>query len=64
EFDSVDFVLEIPAGAPAAQDAQLSVEQAQRYARDMSQLLARSMAKRAKLDDKNNADTPANADKA
>lgn len=51
EFDSVDFVLEIPAGAPASQDAQLSVEQAQRYARDMSQLLARSMAKRVKLDD-------------
>lgn len=63
EFDSVDFVLEIPAGAPAAQDAQLSVEQAQRYARDMSQLLARSMAKRAKVDEKNNADTPAEAGK-
>jgi hypothetical protein len=47
EFGSVDFVLEIPAGAPASQDAQLSVEQAQRYARDMSQLLARSMAKKA-----------------
>lgn len=46
EFDSVDFVLEIPAGAPASQDAQLSVEQAQRYARDMSQLMARSMSKR------------------
>lgn len=63
EFDSVDFVLEIPAGAPAAQDAQLSVEQAQRYARDMSQLLARSMAKRVKVEDKNNADTPAQAGK-
>ncbi len=63
EFDSVDFVLEIPAGAPAAQDAQLSVEQAQRYARDMSQLLARSMAKRSRLDDKNNADAPAQAGK-
>jgi hypothetical protein len=48
EFDSVDFVMEIPAGAPAAQDAQLSVEQAQRYAHDMSSLLARSMSKRAK----------------
>lgn len=46
DFESVDFVLEIPAGAPASQDAQLSVEQAQRYARDMSQLLARSMSKR------------------
>lgn len=46
DFDSVDFVMEIPAGAPASQDAQLSVEQAQRYARDMSSLLARSMAKR------------------
>lgn len=46
EFDAVDFVLEIPAGAPATQDAQLSVEQAQRYARDMAQLLARSMSKR------------------
>jgi signal transduction histidine kinase len=51
EFESVDFVLEIPAGAPATQDAQLSVEQAQRYARDMSQLLARSMSKRVKLDE-------------
>lgn len=50
EFESVDFVLEIPAGAPASQDAQLSVEQAQRYARDMSQLLARSMAKRVQDD--------------
>ncbi|WP_290869244.1 ATP-binding protein [Aquabacterium sp.] len=46
DFDGVDFVLEIPAGAPASQDAQLSVEQAQRYARDMSQLLARSMSKK------------------
>lgn len=46
EFDSVDFVMEIPAGAPVAQDAQLSVEQAQRYAFDMSSLLARSMAKK------------------
>jgi signal transduction histidine kinase len=46
EFDSVDFVLEIPAGAPATQDAQLSVEQAQRYARDMAQLMARSMSRR------------------
>jgi hypothetical protein len=41
EFDAVDFVMELPAGAPAAQDAQLSVEQAQRYARDMAQLMAR-----------------------
>lgn len=48
DFDAVDFVMEIPAGAPASQDAQLSVEQAQRYARDMSSLLARSMAKRVK----------------
>lgn len=48
EFDSVDFVLELPAGAPTTQDAQLSVEQAHRYARDMSELLARSMARRAK----------------
>jgi signal transduction histidine kinase len=46
EFDSVDFVLEIPAGAPATQDAQLSVQQAQRYAHDMAQLMARSMSKR------------------
>ena len=64
EFDSVDFVLEIPAGAPASQDAQLSVEQAQRYARDMSQLLARSMAKRATTDKDNTATTPAEAGKA
>ena len=48
EFDSVDFVLELPAGAPSTQDAQLSVEQAHRYAHDMSELLARSMARRAK----------------
>ena len=47
EFDSVDFVMELPAGAPLMQDAQLSVEQAQRYARDMSRLLARSMARKA-----------------
>lgn len=64
EFDSVDFVLEIPAGAPASQDAQLSVEQAQRYARDMSQLMARSMAKRVKLDDNNSAPVPLGVDKA
>jgi len=43
----VDFVLEIPAGAPASQDAQLSVEQAQRYAHDMSQLMARAARKKA-----------------
>jgi nitrogen-specific signal transduction histidine kinase len=64
EFDSVDFVLEIPAGAPASQDAQLSVEQAQRYARDMSQLLARSMAKRVQLDEKNNGTASADASKS
>jgi signal transduction histidine kinase len=52
EFDSVDFVLEIPAGAPASQDAQLSVEQAQRYAHDMSQLMARSMARKVKPETK------------
>lgn len=64
EFDSVDFVLEIPAGAPASQDAQLSVEQAQRYARDMSQLMARSMAKRVKMDDNSSAPVPLGVDKA
>jgi light-regulated signal transduction histidine kinase (bacteriophytochrome) len=64
EFDSVDFVLEIPAGAPATQDAQLSVEQAQRYAKDMSQLLARSMAKRVKLNEPGNTPPPVNAGKA
>ena len=63
EFDSVDFVLEIPAGAPASQDAQLSIEQAQRYARDMSQLLARRSSKQAKLKDKHNVDAPSVADK-
>lgn len=47
EFDAVDFVIEIPAGAPATQDAQMSVEQAQRYARDMAQLMARSARRRA-----------------
>jgi Histidine kinase-, DNA gyrase B-, and HSP90-like ATPase len=46
DFDAVDFVMEIPAGAPVSQDAQLSVEQAQRYAKDMAQLMARSMGKR------------------
>ena len=51
DFDGVDFVLEIPAGAPVSQDAQLSVEQAQRYAKDMSQLLARSMSKRVRISD-------------
>ncbi len=50
DADGVDFVLEIPAGAPASQDAQLSVEQAQRYARDMSLLMARSMRKHVKLE--------------
>lgn len=48
EFDAVDFVMELPAGAPATQDAQISIEQAQRYARDMSQLLARSMSRQKK----------------
>lgn len=46
EFDSVDFVMELPAGAPSTQDAQISVAQAQRYAQDMSKLLARSMARK------------------
>jgi nitrogen-specific signal transduction histidine kinase len=63
EFESVDFVMEIPAGAPALQDAQLSVEQAQRYARDMSQLMARSMAKRVKQDDNNNTPAPVDVGK-
>lgn len=49
DFDGVDFVLEIPAGAPVSQDAQLSVEQAHRYAKDMSELLARSMSKRVQV---------------
>jgi hypothetical protein len=48
DFDGVDVVLEIPAGAPTTQDAQLSVEQAQRYARDMAQLLSRQAKKQAK----------------
>ncbi|PXW96518.1 signal transduction histidine kinase [Sphaerotilus hippei] len=48
EYDTVDFVLELPAGAPADQGAtQLSMEQAQRYARDMAQLMARSTQRRA-----------------
>lgn len=46
EAGSVDFVLELPAGAPAEQATQLSAEQAQRYARDMAQLMSRSMARR------------------
>jgi signal transduction histidine kinase len=46
EFDEVNFVMELPAGAPASQDAQLSVEQAQRYARDMSQLISRSLKRK------------------
>lgn len=45
EFGSLDVILEIPAGAPANEDAQLSVEQAQRYALDVAQLLARSIAR-------------------
>lgn len=47
EFDAVDFVIEVPAGAPAAQDAQMSIEQAQRYARDMAQLMERGAQRRA-----------------
>jgi signal transduction histidine kinase len=59
EFDSVDFVMELPAGAPSTQDAQLSVEQAQRYARDMSRLLARSMSRKpATTDSGQSADAP------
>jgi signal transduction histidine kinase len=46
EAGVVDFVLELPAGAPAEQATQLSAEQAQRYARDMAQLMSRSMARR------------------
>jgi len=59
----VDFVLEIPAGAPASQDAQLSVEQAQRYARDMSLLMERSMSKRIKATDTPATPLPAGAGK-
>lgn len=47
EFDSVDFVMEIPAGAPVNRNEQLAVEQAQRYAHDMSQLMARAARKKA-----------------
>lgn len=46
--DSVDFVLEMPAGAPAEQAPQLAVEQAQRYALDMARLLARQSQQRGK----------------
>ncbi len=46
--DSVDFVLEMPAGAPAEQAPQLAVEQAQRYALDMARLLARQSPQRGK----------------
>lgn len=64
-FESVDFVLEIAAFAPATQDAQLSVEQAQRHAQDVSQLLARSMSKRIERDEHNSkAVDTANAGKA
>lgn len=45
DMDGVDFILEVPAGAPATQDAQLSIEQAQRYAHDMSELMERSHKK-------------------
>jgi len=47
EFDAVDFVIEVPAGAPTNQDDQMSIEQAQRYARDMAQLMTRSTKRRA-----------------
>ncbi len=63
DYEGVDFVLEIPAGAPASQDAQLSVEQAQRYARDMSLLMERSMSKRIKATDTPATSLPAGAGK-
>jgi hypothetical protein len=63
DYEGVDFVLEIPAGAPASQDAQLSVEQAQRYARDMSLLMERSMSKRAKPTETPATSLPAGAGK-
>lgn len=45
--DAVDFVLELPAGAPSQpSSADLSVEQAQRYAYDMAQLLTRKAPQR------------------
>jgi K+-sensing histidine kinase KdpD len=45
DMDGIDFVMEIPAGAPIKHDAQMSVEQAQHYAFNVSELLARSLAK-------------------
>lgn len=48
--DMVDFVLELPAGAPAAQEAQLSAAQAQRYAHDMAKLMSRVGQQRRKAD--------------
>jgi signal transduction histidine kinase len=45
EFDVVDVVMELPAGAPASEDARLSLEQATRYARSVSDLLAHSLAR-------------------
>lgn len=46
--DVVDFVLELPAGAPAGQEAQLSAAQAQRYAHDMAKLMSRVGSQRRK----------------
>jgi len=43
---SVDFVFEMPAGAPAEPAPQLALEQAQRYALDMARLMARQSQQR------------------
>ena len=46
EFGS-NFVIEMPTGAPGKEDVQLNLEQAKRYAADMSRLLKRRAAKQA-----------------
>lgn len=51
---SVDFVMELPSGAPAAQNgaasgADIAVEQAQRYAHDMARLMDRQLKRQAAL---------------
>ena len=44
EFGST-FVIELPTGAPGKEDTQLNIEQAKRYAADMSRLLKRRAGK-------------------
>jgi signal transduction histidine kinase len=47
EFDAVDVVMELPVGAPAGDNALLSVEQASRFERSVSELRAYSQSRHA-----------------